>query len=82
MRSSPLRAGEFTYASGAKYSGQWEGNRYNGHGTYAFPDGSAYEGGWVDNQMHGDGVFVDTKGVRWTGQYYNGTGPGLSALVV
>jgi hypothetical protein len=32
--------------------------------------------------MHGSGVFFDTKGVSWEGQFYNGTGPGLNALVV
>lgn len=79
---SVRRAGEFTYASGAKYAGQWADNRYSGHGRYVFPDGGVYEGTWVDNQMHGNGVYVDTKNVPWKGQFYNGTGPGLHALVV
>ncbi|KAJ1637222.1 hypothetical protein T492DRAFT_609678 [Pavlovales sp. CCMP2436] len=74
--------GEFLYASGAKYAGQWEKNRYSGHGKYNFPDGSTYEGRWTENQMHGAGMFVDKKGIIWKGQFYNGSGPGLSALVV
>lgn len=82
IRTIALYAGEFTYASGAKYAGQWVGNKYNGHGKYLYPDGSFYEGNWADNQMHGAGVFVDTKGIQWKGQFYNGTGPGLNALVV
>lgn len=32
--------------------------------------------------MHGLGMFVDTKGISWKGQFYNGSGPGLHALVV
>jgi hypothetical protein len=69
-------------ASGAKYAGQWVNNRYEGHGKYLFVDGSTYEGTCHENQMHGAGVFFDTKGISWEGQFYNGTGPGLNALVV
>lgn len=74
-------AGEFTYANGAKYAGQWANNMYNGYGKYVFPDGSTYEGNWVDNQMHGVGKFIDAKAVSWEGQFYHGTGPGLSTVI-
>jgi len=57
--------------------GEFECNKYHGHGNYTFADGSFYTGPFEDNQMHGNGCFTDTQGVEWKGRFYNGTGPGL-----
>eukprot|EP00877_Chromochloris_zofingiensis_P008805 jgi/Chrzof1/4178/Cz14g01260.t1 len=70
--------GKFTYASGALYEGQWLQNKYHGQGRYAWADGQVYEGSWMGNKMHGDGTLIDADGHRWTGQFYNGAGPGLT----
>eukprot|EP00798_Chlamydomonas_sp_ICE-L_P030534 gene30534-35563_t len=49
-----------------------------GKGKYAWSDGQLYEGQWADNKMHGLGVYTDTSGHKWEGQFYNGSGPGLT----
>lgn len=36
------------------------------------------QGMWVDGRMHGDGTFIDAEGRRWCGQFFNGSGPGLT----
>lgn len=36
------------------------------------------QGQWVANVMHGEGCFTDTEGHQWTGQFFNGAGPGLT----
>lgn len=33
-----------------------------------------------DPSMHGEGTYWDKEGRKWTGQFYNGTGPGLQTL--
>eukprot|EP00898_Chlorokybus_atmophyticus_P002909 jgi/Chlat1/3619/Chrsp237S03612 len=73
--------GVFRYASGASYEGEWENNSYQGTGTYKWSDGSRYEGAWRDNRMHGEGVYRDREGRGWTGQFFNGSGPGLTCFV-
>lgn len=47
-------------------------------GTYAWPDGRRYEGQWEENRMHGLGVYRDARGHKWEGQFFNGSGPGLT----
>lgn len=36
------------------------------------------QGAWVDGAMHGQGAFIDAAGRRWAGQFFNGSGPGLT----
>ncbi len=47
-------------------------------GTYTWPDGRRYDGMWEENRMHGHGVYTDASGHKWEGQFYNGSGPGLT----
>ena len=73
--------GKFTYASGATYEGAWVAGKYHGQGTYTWADGSFYKGSWESNTMHGEGEYVDAEGRTWTGQYFNGSGPGLTFVM-
>ncbi|XP_024381142.1 uncharacterized protein [Physcomitrium patens] len=79
MRPNRQRHGKgcFKYESGASYDGQWNNNVYTGLGTYMWPNGAKYVGGWLENKMHGDGMYKDKDGNSWTGQFFNGIGPGL-----
>jgi len=42
-----------------------------------WPNGARYVGEWRENKMHGDGTYIDKEGNTWTGQFFNGIGPGL-----
>jgi len=55
--------GTFTWPYGAKYEGEYEGNKRNGHGVYVHADGRTYTGQYVDDRPHGKGVLTDPKGV-------------------
>ena len=72
--------GVLRFASGAMYKGTFAENKYAGEGTYSFPDGtSKYVGLWENSRMHGmDGVYTDKESHEWKGQFYNGSGPGLT----
>lgn len=39
------------------------------------------QGDWVENKMHGSGTITTTDQHKWSGQFYNGAGPGLTCHV-
>lgn len=39
------------------------------------------QGLWEHNRMHGDGIYTDAQGHQWSGQFFNGSGPGLTCLL-
>lgn len=45
--------GEYRYASGSVYKGEWACGKQQGKGVYEFPDGSVYEGQWTNHQLDG-----------------------------
>lgn len=45
----PLVTRNYTYKSGATYSGQWRGGLRHGAGVMTWPDGAKYDGMWVLN---------------------------------
>lgn len=48
--------GVYTWASGDKYTGDWEKDVMSGHGVYIFNNGSRYEGEFLNGQFHGEGI--------------------------
>ena len=55
--------------------------RATGKGIYVWPDGRHYEGDFFENNLHGQGLFKDVQGHVWTGQFFNGSGPGLTMRI-
>lgn len=39
------------------------------------------QGVWEHNRMHGQGIYTDAEGHQWSGQFFNGGGPGLTCLL-
>ena len=39
------------------------------------------QGLWEHNRMHGQGTYTDAEGHQWSGQFFNGSGPGLTCLL-
>ena len=73
--------GTFTYASGSSYTGSFVAGKYHGEGKYEWPNGTHYIGSWQEGVMHGDGTYTDVDGREWSGHFFNGTGPGLQAIL-
>ena len=63
--------GKLYYSNGAKYTGSFKNNNFNGHGRVIFPDGTSYEGYFNEKgQMEGKGCFTDLKGNIFDGYWY------------
>eukprot|EP00605_Chrysophyceae_sp_TOSAG23-4_P000684 GSChrysophyteH1.ASY1.ANO1.768.1 assembled CDS len=61
--------GTNTWASGARYTGQYADDLREGKGKYVFASGAVYEGEYHKGKMHGQGTFTWTSGERYTGQF-------------
>lgn len=46
------------WPDGARYVGNWEGNKANGQGKFMHADGDVYEGCWLDDKANGFGVYI------------------------
>jgi hypothetical protein len=63
--------GIYTYDDGAKYVGEWKGDKKHGQGTYTWPSGSSYVGEWKDGKKHGQGTYTYHTGGSYIGEYKN-----------
>ena len=60
------------YANGDTYSGEWQGGKKHGEGTYTWADGERYEGRWVSGIKSGMGAYFWNNGVRYEGEFVDG----------
>lgn len=60
--------GEYRYADGSRYSGQWRSGRQNGKGELSYADNTVYRGEFVDDTFHGEGLFAEADGSVYTGR--------------
>ena len=61
-----------TFASGAKYVGDWKDNKRTGQGVYTSASGSIYEGAYKDNKWSGQGTLTYGPKSKWAGDKYVG----------
>lgn len=61
----------YTYPSGAIYSGQWLGGFRHGIGTMKWPDTCSYSGNWQFGHPYGKGKFVYYDGDSFEGTWVN-----------
>lgn len=77
--------GEFSWADGRKYIGQYLDDKKQGYGVFQWyfvfgkliehcfrPDGRRYEGFWQNGKQHGQGVYYNTQGKRKEGEWNEG----------
>ena len=63
--------GNMTYDDGAKYVGEWKGDKKHGQGTYTWPSGSSYVGEYKNDKKHGQGTYTYADGSIYVGQLEN-----------
>jgi len=54
---------------GVKYTGQWKGDKRDGHGVQEWPDGARFDGQWRDGLAEGYGKFMHADGDVYEGQW-------------
>ena len=52
--------GELTTLRGSKYIGGFQGNEFNGQGTFYWGMTRIFKGNYKDNKKHGKGIYKDT----------------------
>lgn len=60
---------EVTFKNGAKYIGEWLGNKKHGFGIQQWTDGARYEGEWKLNKACGKGKFWHVDGDIFEGEW-------------
>ncbi|CAE7028240.1 PIP5K4 [Symbiodinium sp. CCMP2592] len=54
---------------GIKYTGQWKGDKRDGHGLQEWPDGARFDGQWRNGLAEGFGKFIHADGDVYEGQW-------------
>lgn len=67
-----VRPAARSYASGARYEGEWANNVKTGRGVYYYPSGGTYEGEWAGGVMDGVGVRTWSSGKVAAGRWRAG----------
>ena len=62
-----VKRDETILPNGAKYTGEWLGERRDGHGFQVWVDGSRYEGSWADDKANGFGKLYHADGDIYEG---------------
>jgi len=64
--------GEYRFASGDVYRGEWSNGLKQGQGMYRFASGAVYVGHFMLNKMDGHGVYTFASGVYYDGEFKEG----------
>lgn len=70
------KTAKHTFRTGARYSGQWLGQRRHGFGVQNWPDGAAFKGQWENDCATGKGQFQHSNGDVYIGQWKNNVAHG------
>lgn len=63
--------GEYTWANGDKYDGEFKNNKLNGKGTYLYTNGNKYFGEFLNGELSGFGEYTKNTGAKYVGQFKN-----------
>ena len=63
--------GEYTYANGDQYTGNWINNKKEGRGVMIYKqNGEKYEGQWKNSKKHGNGKYIFESGDVYEGYWF------------
>ena len=63
--------GNFAYATGDVYEGEWQACKMHGRGKFIFADWEMYEGQYEEDKKHGHGKYTYPDGDVFEGQWRN-----------
>ena len=61
--------GNYTYANGNKYVGEWKDNQKTGQGIFTWTSGNIYVGEFKDNKNNGQGTLTFASGDKYVGEF-------------
>ena len=64
--------GNYTFASGDKYVGEFKDDKYNGQGTATLASGQKYVGEFKDGTYNGQGTATLANGNKYVGEFKDG----------
>ncbi len=64
--------GEYRFADGARYHGEFKGGKLHGQGVLYYPDGSKYVGNWRNQMQQGKGRLSYPDGSSYFGMWHQG----------
>ena len=72
--SKPISKGfrVYTWASGARYEGEWKNGTQHGLGTMHYEGGSVYDGFWKNGELNGEGTYTWPSGSVYEGNWKSG----------
>ncbi|KAH8063763.1 hypothetical protein JL722_2950 [Aureococcus anophagefferens] len=73
--------GEYDYADGSHYGGEWFMDQRQGYGRLGAPDGSTYDGEWDRGRIHGYGTWKWADGSSYTGETFEGIRTGKGCYI-
>tara|TARA_B100000925_G_C21681716_1_gene334346 strand:- start:19 stop:345 length:327 start_codon:yes stop_codon:yes gene_type:complete len=71
--------GEYQYATGAVYRGEWLNGKRNGEGITTSSNGEIYEGEYKNDRRSGYGVYSFPSGERYSGNWRDGRRHGFGS---
>lgn len=64
--------GEYRFADGARYHGEFKSGKLHGQGVLYYPDGSKYVGNWRNQMQQGKGRLSNPDGSSYFGMWHQG----------
>ncbi len=64
--------GEYRFADGARYHGEFKNGKLHGQGVLYYPDGSKYVGNWRNQMQQGKGRLSHPDGSSYFGMWHEG----------
>ena len=72
QRWSHVRLGNFKWADGTIFTGNYLKGYISGRGEAIFPSGDKYIGDWLNDKIHGNGVSIYNYGKIYDGELKDG----------
>ncbi|KAL0338518.1 UNVERIFIED_CONTAM: Phosphatidylinositol 4-phosphate 5-kinase [Sesamum angustifolium] len=65
----PEGSGDYVWADGCKYEGEWRRGMRHGYGKIQWPSGAVYDGEFAGGYMHGTGTYTRSDNLTYKGRW-------------